>query len=107
MKNGSNQRDAKWTESIAAGDKEFVMETTTKLGAKATGRRELENNEGYELNIHLIPVRAKMVPDLGGLNKHPYCDHSALMGKQKKRAWQETDYVLLVFGNTPAVARRS
>ncbi len=27
LKNGSNQRDAKWTESIAVGDKEFVMET--------------------------------------------------------------------------------
>ena len=38
-----------WTESIAVGDKEFVMETKAKLGAKATGRRELENNEGYEL----------------------------------------------------------
>ena len=49
MKNGSNQRDAKWTESIAVGDKEFVMETKAKLGAKAIGRRELENNEGYEL----------------------------------------------------------
>jgi hypothetical protein len=31
------------------GDKEFVMETKAKLGAKATGRRALENNEGYEL----------------------------------------------------------
>jgi len=49
LKNGSNQRDAKWTESIAVGDKEFVMETKAKLGAKAIGRRELENNEGYEL----------------------------------------------------------
>ena len=39
----------KWTESIAVGDKEFVMETKAKLGAKAIGRRELENNEGYEL----------------------------------------------------------
>ena len=38
-----------WTESIAVGDKEFVMETKAKLGAKAIGRRELENNEGYEL----------------------------------------------------------
>ena len=28
---------------------EFVMETKAKLGAKAIGRRELENNEGYEL----------------------------------------------------------
>jgi hypothetical protein len=32
-----------------AGDKEFVMETKAKLGAKAIGRRELKNNEGYEL----------------------------------------------------------
>jgi putative transposase len=56
--------------------------------------------------IHLNPVRAKMVPDLVGLNKYPYGGHSALMGKQK-RGWQETDYVLSVFGKTPAAARRS
>jgi REP element-mobilizing transposase RayT len=56
--------------------------------------------------IHLNPVRAKIVPDLGGLNKYPYCGHSALMGNQK-RAWQETDYVLTVFRKTPAAARRS
>ena len=49
MKNDSNQRDAKWTESIAVGGKEFVMETKAKLGAKAIGRGEVENNEGYEL----------------------------------------------------------
>ena len=46
------------------------------------------------------------MPDLGGLNKYPYCGHSALMGNQK-RAWQETDYVLSIFGNSPAAARRS
>jgi hypothetical protein len=49
LKIGSNQRDAKWTESIAVGDKEFVMETKAKLGAKGIGRRELENIEEYEL----------------------------------------------------------
>ena len=38
LKDGPNQRDAKWTESIAVGDKEFVMETKAKLGAKAIGR---------------------------------------------------------------------
>ena len=47
LKNGSNQRDAKWTESIAVGDKDFVIETKAKLGAKAIGRRGLENDEGY------------------------------------------------------------
>ena len=56
--------------------------------------------------IHLNPVRAKMVLDLGGLNKYPYSGHSALMGKQK-RAWQETAYVLSVFGSSAAAARRS
>jgi hypothetical protein len=49
LKNGSNPHDAKWTEAIAIGDNEFVMETKAKLGAKAIGRTELENNEGYEL----------------------------------------------------------
>ena len=49
MKNGWNQRDAEWTESIAVGDKELVMETKAKLGAKAIGRRKFENNEGYEI----------------------------------------------------------
>jgi hypothetical protein len=49
LRNGSNQRDAKWTESIAVGDKEFVMETKSKLGAKAKGRSAMENSESYEL----------------------------------------------------------
>jgi putative transposase len=49
LKNGSNQRESKWTESIAVGDKEFIGETKAKLGAKAIGRRELESDEGYEL----------------------------------------------------------
>ncbi len=31
LKDGSNKRDAKWTESLAVGDKEFVMETKAKL----------------------------------------------------------------------------
>ncbi len=42
-------------ESIAVGDKDFVMETKAKLGAKAIGRRELENNEGYELKESQSP----------------------------------------------------
>jgi hypothetical protein len=28
---------------------EFVLKTKAKLGAKAIGRRKLENNQGYEL----------------------------------------------------------
>ncbi len=49
LQKGLNQRDAKWTESIAVGDEEFVMGTKAKLGIKAIGRRKMENREGYEL----------------------------------------------------------
>ena len=63
LKNGSNQRDAKWTESIAVGDKEFVMETKAKLGVKAIGCRELENNEGYELKESQNPYNRVFDPE--------------------------------------------
>ena len=63
LKNGSNQRDAKWTESIAVGNKEFVMETKAKLGAKAIGRRELQNDEGYELKEPQSPYNRVFDPE--------------------------------------------
>jgi REP-associated tyrosine transposase len=63
LKNGSNQRDAKWTEAIAVDDKEFVMETKAKLGARATGRRELENNERYELKEPQSPYNRVFDPE--------------------------------------------
>ncbi len=63
LKNGSNQRDAKWTESIAVGDNEFVMETKAKLGAKAMGREALENNEGYELRESQSPYNRVFDPE--------------------------------------------
>ena len=49
LKKALNQRDAKWTKSIAVGDKEFVMETKAKLGSRAIGLREMENDDGYQL----------------------------------------------------------
>jgi len=49
LQNGLTHREAKWTESIAVGDKEFVMRIKVKLGAKAMGRRAVENSEGHEL----------------------------------------------------------
>ena len=53
----------KWTESIAVGDKEFEMEAKAKLGAKAIGRRELENNEGYELKESQNPYNRVFDPE--------------------------------------------
>jgi len=57
LKKGSTRRDPKWTESIAVGDKEFVAETKAKLGAKAFGRRALQNDDGFELREPQFPFK--------------------------------------------------
>ena len=51
----SNQRKAKWTESIAVGDKKVVPAAKSKLEAGAIRRRALVNNEGYELRASQSP----------------------------------------------------
>jgi hypothetical protein len=56
--------------------------------------------------IHLNPLRARMVADLKELAKYPYGGHSVLMGKQK-RNFQDVDYVLRLFGEKAAAARRN
>jgi hypothetical protein len=68
LKNGSNQRDAKWTESIAVGDKDFVIETKAKLGAKAIGRSKIETDEGYELREQQIPYTPVFAPEKSTLS---------------------------------------
>ena len=45
----SENRDSKWTQSIAVGDKEFISKTKKRLGDKANGRREVKSETGYEL----------------------------------------------------------
>ena len=56
--------------------------------------------------IHLNPLRAKLVNDMGTLGKYPYCGHSSLMGKIK-REWQQVDYVLGFFSKRKADARKA
>jgi putative transposase len=63
LNSGSNQRDAKWTESIAVGDEQFVLETKAKLGAKAIGRRALETKGGYELREPENPYNNVSAPE--------------------------------------------
>ncbi len=55
--------------------------------------------------IHLNSLRAGIVADLKKLAKYPYGGHSVLMGEQK-RDFQDTDYVLRLFGDKAADARR-
>ncbi len=55
LKNGSNKRDAQWTENIAVGDKQFVLETKARLGAKAVGRIISGEDGNYELREPQVP----------------------------------------------------
>ena len=55
--------------------------------------------------IHLNPLRAKIVTDMGQLDRYSFSGHSAVMGK-RSIDWQDTKYVLLQFGNHLSHARR-
>ena len=56
--------------------------------------------------IHLNPLRAKIVNTLAESDKNPYSEHSALMGKVQ-REFQDTDYVLRLFGEKVSAARKA
>jgi putative transposase len=56
--------------------------------------------------IHLNPLRAKLVADYKSLKGFRYAGHSALMGKCP-HDWQDTEYILSLFGVKTSVARRS
>ena len=56
--------------------------------------------------VHLNPLRAKILETLTESDKYPYSGHSALMGKVK-RDFQDTAYVLRLFGRKVATARKA
>ena len=53
--------------------------------------------------LHLNPLRANIVRDVGALDNYPYCGHSRLMGRIKS-SWQNVNYVLSLFENKPTAA---
>ena len=55
--------------------------------------------------IHLNPLRAGRVSSMRQLDRYRYCGHSTLMGN-RKYDWQDTNYVLNLFGKRVASARR-
>jgi REP element-mobilizing transposase RayT len=56
--------------------------------------------------IHLNPIRAGNVDGIDKLNVYPYTGHATLMGKVK-RPWQDTTYVLALFGKSIRASRRA
>jgi len=63
LKSESNNRDSKWTESIAVGDKRFVLDTKTKQGAKAVGRKVTGEKGNYELKESQVPYSLLFTPE--------------------------------------------
>ncbi len=57
-------------------------------------------------NLHLNPLRAKVVKDIKDLGIYRWCGHSALMGKAEAD-FQDTEYVLKSFGQSVRQARRA
>lgn len=55
--------------------------------------------------IHLNPLRAELVIDYKALETYAYTGHRVIMGKYRSD-WQDTGYVLGLFGKKPAMARR-
>ena len=55
--------------------------------------------------IHLNPVRAKMVADYKALSGYAFCGHSVILGS-RSQDWQDTEYILRLFGDKEASARR-
>jgi putative transposase len=56
--------------------------------------------------IHLNPVRAKRVKDIGILCTYKYSGHSSIMGKVVN-SWQDINKVLAMFGEKKGPARRA
>lgn len=55
--------------------------------------------------IHLNPLRAGLAADLSKLDRYQFCGHSVIMGKHEN-GWQDVDYVLKLFADQKATARR-
>jgi len=54
--------------------------------------------------IHLNPLRANIVPDLGSLNRYKWCGHSVLMGATTLKG-QVVDEIMMRFGKSPEKAK--
>ena len=56
--------------------------------------------------IHLNPIRADIIDTMEALDKYPKTGHAVIMGKIK-HGWQDTEYVLGLFGQKESLAKRA
>ena len=62
-----NSREAKWTQSIAVGDKYFVEQMKDKLGFKAIGRKVTGTGDDFELKENVSPYRVNFTGEMSTL----------------------------------------
>ncbi|MFZ1984680.1 MAG: transposase [Desulfatitalea sp.] len=55
--------------------------------------------------IHLNPLRARLVPDIEGLDRYPYAGHAVLMG-HRTVVWQDCEIILGLFDKRFSTARK-
>ena len=65
---GKQEREHKWSESIAVGNKSFIEATMKRLGIKALGRKVYGNNEGFEIREQAGAYRASFASESGTLS---------------------------------------
>jgi putative transposase len=49
LESGSNERDNQWSRSLAVGEEAFVIQIKKRLGARASGRKIKDTENGYEI----------------------------------------------------------
>ena len=64
-----NSREAKWTQSIAVGDKYFVEQVKDELGFKAVGRKVAGSGNDFELKENVSPYRVNFIGKMGTLRQ--------------------------------------
>jgi len=55
LKTGNIRREARWTQSIAVGEKRFVNEINKRLGSKTLGRKIQPLDDGFQLREGIMP----------------------------------------------------
>ncbi len=55
--------------------------------------------------IHLNPLRAELISSYEALGRYPYCGHAVILDR-KKSGWQDTEYILRLFGKRKGRAKR-
>ena len=58
LENDRNKREARWSKSIAVGEKQFVTEIKKGLVSKALGRKIRSLDDGYQLREEILPYSA-------------------------------------------------